>query len=145
MRYTRAKASRPGPMDLATALHDHCRELAALRRPGIHVDAQPVPRLTPDRERALFAVVRGLIDLAQRSPGTERIYVMLSASVDTVLILIDNQGGDTSRINHPAGGLGLPNLRVQAAAFGATIDLLAGRRSGYRVAVTCPVEVEVGA
>lgn len=134
-----------GAVGLAGALRDHCRDLAAITRPAIHVDAQPVPRLGAGRERALFALVRDVVDQALRSPGTERIDAGLSASADTVLVLVENRGGDTSRLNHPAGGLGLPYLRSQATALGATVDLFAGAGSGYRVAVTCPIEVEVGA
>ncbi|MDP8927431.1 MAG: hypothetical protein M3O70_02340 [Actinomycetota bacterium] len=134
-----------GGVGLPTALRDHCRNLATITRPAIHVDAQPVPRLGADRERALFAVVRDVVDQALRSRGTERIEVDVSASADTVLVLVTNRGGDTSRVNHPAGGLGLPHLRAQAARLGATVDLLAAQGVGYRVAVSCPVEVEVGA
>ncbi len=133
-----------GGAGLATALRDHCRELAAITRPAIHVEAQPVPPLAPERERALFAIARDIVDQALRSPGTQRIDVGLGASADTVLVLIENRGGNTSQINHPAGGLGLPNLRAQAATIGATVDLLGVHADGYRVAVTCPVDVEVG-
>lgn len=138
-----APPAAAGAAGLATALRDHCRELAAITRLAIHVDTRPVPRLAAERERALLSVVRDVIDQALRSPGTQRIDVGLSASADTVLVLVENRGGDTSRVNHPAGGLGLPNVRAQAAAFGGTVDLLAAHAGGYRVAVTCPVEVEV--
>ncbi len=130
---------------LASTIRDHCRDLAVNSRPPINFEAQPVPGLDRDRERVLFAVVRDVVDQALRSPGTRRIDVVLSGSADAVLVLVINRGGDTSRVNHPAGGLGLPNIRARAAALAANVDLLAARGSGYQVTVTCPLEVEVGA
>lgn len=103
----------------------------------------PVPRLTAQREQAVFRIAQEALHNALRHAAAGRVDVNLSRGDGAVVLEVsdDGHGFDlpaTGESAHSARRLGLASMRERARAMGASITVTSRRGSGTTVRLVVP-------
>ena len=137
---------RPPVLDdygLVAALHWYSTEFAS--RTGISVTVQgeePVPRLAPPVENALFRIAQEALTNVARHAQATRVTVMVAMDDEAVRLLVadDGIGFDPARPTAPDGrpGWGLITMTERAEAVGGRLRVESAPGEGTRITVEVP-------
>jgi two-component system sensor kinase len=139
------KDLRPPVLDdygLVAALHWYAERFSGHGGPRVLVRAaDPVPRLAPRKELALFRIVQEAVTNAAKHSGGTEVRVGVEAQGGTVRVSIeDNGGAPLAREPAPAPGaegLGFTAMRERAQSVGGLLRVVPGA-AGLRVTAEIP-------
>lgn len=108
---------------------------------GIRVDRSldEIGSVDPEVELALFRVVQECMENVRKHSGASHAHVVVRAEDGALDLIVEDSG--RGMIEPVDAGLGLAGMRERVEAVGGKMTV-AGGRSGVRVAVRVPVEME---
>jgi signal transduction histidine kinase len=141
------------PADLAgdglnLALRKHIELLDRVHEAQVHYTGEPVPRLSPAREQAVYRVAQEALHNALRHGAPSLVEVELTGRDGTVVLQIsDNGNGFDPSPKAKEGGeavgasrrLGLASMRERARSVGGRLAVVSRLGGGTRVLLEIPL------
>ncbi len=131
--------------DLVGGLEELTRELRANTFLDVKLHADGVGRvdLTPEQTVEVLHIVQETLTNVRKHARASRVDVSLSQADGHLELQIEDNGvGLNTARAQSSGGHGLRNMRERAHALGGDIQYEPGARSGTRVRLTLPLEVQ---
>ncbi|UQU61594.1 GAF domain-containing sensor histidine kinase [Couchioplanes caeruleus] len=132
------------PADLAgdgvgAALRKHVEVLDRAHRPAVRFAGGPVPRLTPEREEAVYRVGQEALHNALRHADASVVTVAVHAGERSVVLEVtdDGRGFDPGT---PSRQYGLASMRERARAAGGRLRVRSAPGAGTTVRLEVPAD-----
>lgn len=143
----RSRALHPVVLDdfgLDEAVRSHVEMVR--RQQGLAIDVATdgdLSRIEPEVATHLYRIVQEALTNVVRHAGASEVWVALSATPDTLMVTIDDDGRGLTAEEADASparrtGLGLTSMRERAALMGGTMALEPSAHGGLRVRVSLP-------
>lgn len=135
---------RPPALDdlgLVAALSQHVRMLSVRAATALAVQGEePMPRMTPEQEIALFRIAQEAIHNALKYAAASRIDVDVSFDDTAVVMCVsdDGIGFDPTTRGSDGAGLGMVTMRERAEAIRADLAIESAPGRGTHVTVALP-------
>lgn len=122
------------------------------KRSGVHVTVETpreVPRLSTEKETALFRVVQESLTNVLRHSSSAKARIEVRVHSDQLQLCVEDEGQGISRealekiIEGTAAGVGTRGMRERIQQLGGTLKFSA-RAKGTRVIATLPIDVNEG-
>lgn len=128
-------------LGLLSALRNYIQRMAAKGNVDIRVTGhEPVPRLAPDVEIALFRVVQEALTNALKHAQASHVTTSINPEGDNLLLDIedDGKGFDVGAQLHAVNSLGMTTMQERCEAVGATLTLRSTPGAGTHIRVVLP-------
>ena len=120
---------------LEQALREYTERWSAATGVVVDLDLNPVPRLSPEAQTALYSVAMEAMANVERHARASRCRLRLDASADTVALEVADDGIGLPA--EPPAGLGLNSMAQRAAAIGGRCRIVS--EGGTKVLVEVPI------
>jgi len=120
---------------LEQALREYTERWSAATGVVVDLDLNPVPRLSPEAQTALYSVAMEAMANVERHARASRCRLRLDASADTVALEVADDGIGLPA--EPPAGLGLDSMAQRAAAIGGRCRIVS--EGGTKVLVEVPI------